>query len=99
MTWCGGRRAVYGGCVVDVSACLPACQVASEPCYDTLRTKQQLGYTVHCGMRLTHGVLGFCIVVVSGAFPNSCVAVTAVVTIAQAWTICRGRAHLRRSLS
>ena len=38
-----------------------------EPCYDTLRTKQQLGYSVHAGTRLTHGVLGFCIVVASGA--------------------------------
>ena len=37
-----------------------------EPCYDTLRTKQQLGYSVHAGTRLTHGVLGFCVVVASG---------------------------------
>ena len=41
-------------------------QVMHEPCYDALRTKQQLGYTVHCGVRLTHGVLGFAVVVVSG---------------------------------
>eukprot|EP00873_Tetraselmis_striata_P042477 jgi/Tetstr1/462741/TSEL_000701.t1 len=40
-------------------------QLISEPCYDTLRTKEQLGYTVHCGQRLTHGVLGFCVVIIS----------------------------------
>lgn len=43
-------------------------QVLFEPLYDTLRTKQQLGYTVSSGTRLTHGVTGFCVVVVSAAF-------------------------------
>lgn len=43
-------------------------QVLSEPLYDSLRTKQQLGYTVSSGTRLTHGVTGFCVVVVSAAF-------------------------------
>jgi len=43
-------------------------QVISEPLYDTLRTKQQLGYTVSSGARLTHGVTGFCVVMVSAAF-------------------------------
>lgn len=38
-----------------------------EPCFDTLRTKEQLGYSVHSGTRRTHGVLGLCVVVVSGA--------------------------------
>ena len=42
-------------------------QVMAEPVYDTLRTKEQLGYSVHCSTRLTHGVLGFAFVVVSGA--------------------------------
>ena len=41
-------------------------QVAGEPAYDTLRTKQQLGYSVHVGTRLTHGALGFCVTVASG---------------------------------
>lgn len=45
-------------------------QLISEPCYDTLRTKEQLGYTVHCGQRLTHGVLGFCVV---RAAPPACI--------------------------
>ncbi|WIA37472.1 hypothetical protein OEZ86_014388 [Tetradesmus obliquus] len=43
-------------------------QVLYEPVYDTLRTKQQLGYSVSSGARLTHGVCGFCVVVVSPAF-------------------------------
>ncbi|KAK9820983.1 hypothetical protein WJX81_000873 [Elliptochloris bilobata] len=41
-------------------------QVAGEPAYDTLRTKEQLGYSVHASVRLTHGMLGFAVVVVSG---------------------------------
>jgi hypothetical protein len=43
-------------------------QLIYEPCYDTLRTKEQLGYTVSSGSRLTHGVLGFCVVVVSAKY-------------------------------
>eukprot|EP00854_Cymbomonas_tetramitiformis_P031930 gene31930-40309_t len=43
-------------------------QVMEEACYDTLRTKEQLGYTVSCGLRLTGGVLGFCINVVSASY-------------------------------
>jgi nardilysin len=42
-------------------------QLLYEPCYDTLRTKEQLGYAVHSGGRLTHGVQGLCVVVQSGA--------------------------------
>lgn len=42
-------------------------QVAGEPAYDTLRTKEQLGYSVNAAVRLTHGMLGFAVVVVSGA--------------------------------
>ena len=41
-------------------------QLFSEPFYDTLRTKEQLGYSVHCSPRLTHGILGFAFVVISG---------------------------------
>jgi secreted Zn-dependent insulinase-like peptidase len=36
-----------------------------EPLFDTLRTKQQLGYSVSCSARNTHGVLGFLISVVT----------------------------------
>ncbi len=41
-------------------------QAASEPCFNTLRTKQQLGYSVGCGVRLTHNILGFAFIVLSG---------------------------------
>lgn len=41
-------------------------QILYEPCFDTLRTREQLGYTVSSGMRLTHGVLGFAVLVMSG---------------------------------
>jgi len=50
--------------VPDLACCV--LQIASEPAYDTLRTKQQLGYSVHVGTRLTHGALGFCVTVASG---------------------------------
>lgn len=43
-------------------------QMAYEPCYDVLRTKEQLGYTVSSGMRNTLGVLGYCVVVQSAAY-------------------------------
>lgn len=41
-------------------------QVTNEPFYNVLRTNEQLGYSVHCGLRLTHSALGFAFVVVSG---------------------------------
>lgn len=41
-------------------------QMASEPCFNTLRTQEQLGYSVSCGVRLTHNVLGFAFVILSG---------------------------------
>jgi hypothetical protein len=31
-------------------------QVMDEPLYDTLRTKEQLGYSVSCGVRMTNGL-------------------------------------------
>ena len=40
-------------------------QVLYEPTYNTLRTKQQLGYIVSSGTRLTQGVLGLCITIQS----------------------------------
>lgn len=41
-------------------------QILSEPCFNVLRTKEQLGYSVHCGIRLTHNVLAFAFNIVSG---------------------------------
>ena len=43
-------------------------QILGEPCFDVLRTKEQLGYTVRSGWRLTNGVLGFCVTVVSDKY-------------------------------
>lgn len=42
--------------------------VLEEPYFDSLRTKQQLGYSVSCGCRNTFGVLGFCFQVVSSSY-------------------------------
>ena len=44
-------------------------QCLSEPFFDQLRTQQQLGYSVSCGVRQTYGMLGFCFQVVSSAHP------------------------------
>lgn len=41
-------------------------QIISEPCFNVLRTQQQLGYTVSSGIRLTHNVLGFAFIILSG---------------------------------
>ena len=35
------------------------CQLINEPCYDTLRTKEQLGYLVHSSGRAGIGMTGF----------------------------------------
>ena len=42
-----------------------------EKLFDELRTKQQLGYDVSCGVRRTHGVLGFSIDVTSSKYGPS----------------------------
>lgn len=41
-------------------------QLVYEPAFNVLRTQEQLGYSLHTGMRLTHGITGFCIVLISG---------------------------------
>ncbi|DBA04210.1 TPA: hypothetical protein N0F65_004318 [Lagenidium giganteum] len=43
-------------------------QLMEEPLFDTLRTKQELGYDVSCTVRITHGVLGFGVMVQSSQF-------------------------------
>ncbi|CAM9179004.1 unnamed protein product [Choristocarpus tenellus] len=43
-------------------------QLMAEPIYDQLRTKEQLGYSVGCCVKVTAGVLGFCVTVQSSAF-------------------------------
>ncbi len=41
-------------------------QLVYEPAFNVLRTQEQLGYSLHTGMRLTHGMTGFCVIVISG---------------------------------
>ncbi|OQR83495.1 nardilysin [Achlya hypogyna] len=48
-------------------------QMMQEPLFDTLRTKQQLGYEVSCTVRVTHGVLGFGLKVVSASTPTAAI--------------------------
>lgn len=40
-------------------------QIAREPAFDTLRTKQQLGYIVWSGVRNVYGVMGFRVIIQS----------------------------------
>jgi nardilysin len=42
-------------------------QIISEPFFNDLRTKQQLGYDVSCTSKDTYGVLGYCFEVVSSS--------------------------------
>lgn len=35
-------------------------EIVHEPFFNQLRTKEQLGYVVDCGTRMTHRVIGFC---------------------------------------
>lgn len=37
--------------------------IIEEPLFNTLRTKEQLGYNVYCSIRETYGILGFTITV------------------------------------
>lgn len=43
-------------------------QLMEEPLFDTLRTKQELGYDVSCTVRVTHGIIGFGVMVESSLF-------------------------------
>mmetsp|Transcript_13710 Transcript_13710/g.34915 ORF Transcript_13710/g.34915 Transcript_13710/m.34915 type:complete len:1093 (-) Transcript_13710:73-3351(-) len=52
-----------------------------EPLFDQLRTKQQLGYTVGCSTRSTHGQLGFVIRIVSATHSASACEVAALTFI------------------
>jgi insulysin len=44
-------------------------QIISEPCFDVLRTKEQLGYIVFSGVRRSSGVQGLRIIVQSTRKP------------------------------
>lgn len=45
-------------------------QILTEPCYDVLRTKEQLGYIVFCGSRKVNGGTGLRILVQSTRHPS-----------------------------
>lgn len=45
-------------------------QLIQEPCYNVLRTKEQLGYIVFSGVRRSNGVQGLRIIVQSDRHPN-----------------------------
>lgn len=57
-------------------------QLLSEPFFDDLRTNQQLGYSVSCGLRDTYGVLGFCFAVTSSSHKMDAI-LTALLTFAR----------------
>lgn len=42
--------------------------IISEPCFNELRTKEQLGYSVGCSARMTYRILGFCFRILSAKF-------------------------------
>ncbi|WVO12724.1 hypothetical protein L204_100332 [Cryptococcus depauperatus] len=52
-------------CSLDIFA-----QIVDEPCFDTLRTKEQLGYVVFSGATLSTGIMGFSITVQSERDPQ-----------------------------
>jgi nardilysin len=58
-----GREAIRLGAVTDLFG-----DLIDEPLFDQLRTKEQLGYTVNCGPRLTTDVLGFCFTIQSSEY-------------------------------
>ena len=43
-------------------------EIMQEPLYNELRTKQQLGYSVSCGIRDSHGVPGLSVQVCSATY-------------------------------
>ena len=47
-------------------------QCLSEPLFDQLRSKQQLGYSVSCGVRQTFGMLGIFIPFIRSLFAHFC---------------------------
>lgn len=45
-------------------------QIIAEPCFNTLRTKEQLGYIVFSGIRRTSGAQGLRVIVQSDKHPQ-----------------------------
>jgi len=46
------------------------CQIVNEPCFDQLRTKEQLGYIVFSGVRRSNGAQGVRVIVQSDRSPS-----------------------------
>lgn len=46
------------------------CQIISEPCFDILRTQEQLGYLVFSGIRRSSGAQGLRIIIQSDKKPQ-----------------------------
>ncbi len=55
------------GSLQDYTHLEVGCQIMEEPVFDTLRTQEQLGYSVFSMLRNTHGILGLSITVNSQA--------------------------------
>lgn len=58
---------------IDLNLCAVSdlfSEMNSECCFDTLRTKEQLGYMVHSGIRKEKGVYGYRIIVQSERDPK-----------------------------
>ncbi|XP_077296687.1 insulin-degrading enzyme-like [Arctopsyche grandis] len=60
-----GLQSTYSNVLIELLL-----QIISEPCFDILRTKEQLGYTVSRGIRYCNGVLGIRISVQSDRHPS-----------------------------
>ncbi|KAG6541670.1 hypothetical protein Mapa_016935 [Marchantia paleacea] len=58
-----GQPSIRSRAVVDIFE-----EIVYEPCFNQLRTKEQLGYRVDCGVRVTHRIMGFCFRVQSAKY-------------------------------
>jgi len=62
-----GPADIYRTCLMELLIVL-----MEEPCFDFLRTQEQLGYNVSCMCRSTFGILGFSVTVHTQADKYSC---------------------------
>ncbi|KAL2651160.1 hypothetical protein R1flu_019288 [Riccia fluitans] len=58
-----GEPSVRTRAIIDIFE-----EIIYEPCFNQLRTKEQLGYSVDCGARVTHRIMGFCFRVQSSKY-------------------------------
>uniref|UniRef100_T1J428 Nardilysin n=1 Tax=Strigamia maritima TaxID=126957 RepID=T1J428_STRMM len=62
-----GAGSIHNSCLMELLIAL-----MEEPCFDVLRTQQQLGYNVNCMFRNTFGIVGFSVTVHTQADKYSC---------------------------